>query len=243
MDALSSILTGIGAFSAVALPMTYGTFIPQSGLWGGRVIWRWDSGLNQVALTFDDGPTAPYTGDILDMLENEGVKGTFFVLGENVQKHPELLRRMHDEGHAIGNHTWSHPHYGWTRGLSYWRDEIRRTDDLVQHITGTRPALFRPPLGAKNFFTLRAARRLGHLTVTWSKRSFDGVRTTPQQIIQRLSDTRAGDIVLLHDGIASNNIGRDPSATVSVVRPLIHKLRERDLNPATVTQMLRTPRA
>jgi peptidoglycan/xylan/chitin deacetylase (PgdA/CDA1 family) len=237
VDALGGVAIGIAAFSAAAVPMTYATFVPQSRLWG-RVIWRGDTRSNRVALTFDDGPTAPYTGEILDALGAGNVKATFFVVGENAQHHPELIRRMHDEGHVIGNHTWSHPHYGWSRGVAYWREELRRTDALIEQITGMRPTLFRPPLGAKTVFTLRAARGMGHSAVAWSRRSLDGLRTTPEQIITRLAPTRGGDIVLLHDGVAPNSIGRDPTATVRAIDPLLAMLRQRGLEPVAVPQLL-----
>jgi peptidoglycan-N-acetylglucosamine deacetylase len=233
----ATILAGVGAFSVFALPMTYGTFVPASTLWG-NVISHGDPRMSAVALTFDDGPTSPYTGEILDALAREDAKATFFVLGENAERQPELVRRMHDEGHAIGNHTWSHPHYGWIRGSRYWRNEIRRTSDWIQQITGQRPTLFRPPLGAKTILTLRAARALGHEVVMWSRRSFDGLVTTPDQIMKRLQPTRAGDIILLHDGIASNNLGRDPTATVKVIGPLLAMLKARQLSALTLDALV-----
>jgi peptidoglycan/xylan/chitin deacetylase (PgdA/CDA1 family) len=236
---MASIAWGVGAFSAVALPATWGTFVPQSRLWG-QVVWRGDVKAGSVALTFDDGPTEPYTGKILDVLARAGAKATFFVVGENARRWPELVKRMHDEGHCVGNHTWSHPHYGWMRGMRYWREEIGRTDEMVTEICGTKPRLFRPPLGAKNLFTLRAARSLGHSVIMWSRRSFDGLVTTPSEIIKRLEPTRGGDIVLMHDGIAHNNRGRDPSATVKAVERVVQMLKERALAGMTVEQMLRS---
>ena len=232
-----TILAGVGAFSAFALPMTYGTFVPGSTLWG-NVVSRGDPGTGAVALTFDDGPSAPSTAEILDALAKENAKATFFVVGHNVQRNPQLLRRIHDEGHTIGNHTWSHPHYGWMRGTRYWRNQIERTCDLIREITGRRSTLFRPPLGAKTSFTLRAAWSLDHETVMWSRRSFDGLVTTADQIMKRLAPTRAGDIILLHDGIAPNSLGRDPTATVRVIEPLLAMLRERSLSAVTLDALL-----
>ncbi len=241
MDAITSIALGVGAFSAVALPATWGTFVPRSGFWGD-LVWRGDVKSNRVALTFDDGPTEPYTAEILDVLEREGVKGTFFVLGENARRWPALVKRMHDEGHGVGNHTWSHPHCGWMRGMKYWRAEMARTDELIGEICGEKPRVFRPPLGAKNFFTLRAARSLGHRVVMWSRRTFDGLTTTPARIMKRLDPTAGGDIVLMHDGVAPNNLGRDPSATVTAVPLVLQMLKEQGLCGVTVEEMLKKTR-
>ena len=238
MDAFASIAVGVGAFSAVALPATWGTFVPRSRFWG-NVIWRGDATSNRVALTFDDGPTEPYTRQILDVLRGAGAKATFFVLGANAERAPELIQRMSDEGHEIGNHTWSHPHYGWLRGIRYWRREIDRTDALVEMTCGVRPSVFRPPLGAKSWCTLHAARQANHRVVMWSRRSFDGLMTTPDEIMKRLEPTAGGDIVLMHDGIAHNNRGRDPSATVKAVQLVLQMLAERGLTPVTVSELLK----
>jgi len=237
VDAAASIAVGIAAFSAVALPATWGTFVPQSRLWG-KVICRGNADSRHVALTLDDGPTEPYTGQILDLLHRARAGATFFVVGRNAQRAPELITRMQREGHEIGNHTWSHPHYGWLRGIDYWRRQIQHTDELVENLCGVRPSVFRPPLGAKNVFTVQAARQAGHRVVMWSRRSFDGLVTTPAGIMKRLEPSAGGDIILMHDGVAHNNRGRDPTATVKALELMLQMLAQRGLNPVTVSELL-----
>jgi peptidoglycan/xylan/chitin deacetylase (PgdA/CDA1 family) len=125
---------------------------------------------------------------------------------------------------------------GW-----YWDRQIRQTDALLQSITGVKPALFRPPMGARQFHITRAALRHGHTLVTWSRRALDGFSTTPERIVARLSDrTAPGDILIMHDGIEPN-LQRDPAASVAAVRPLIHALRQRGLEPAPLDELIKVP--
>ena len=191
-----------------------------------------------MALTFDDGPTPGGTDRVLDILRELKVSATFFVIGRNVQRWPDLLRRMDAEGHGIGNHTFDHSHWGVFGHARWWADQIQRTDDAIEKVIGRRTAMFRPPVGHKTPYTMMAARRTGHALVTWNMRSYDGLASaTPQKIIDRLLPRcRAGDIVILHDGVEPNRL-RDPSVTVEAVKPLIRGLRERGLEPVGVEQL------
>ena len=105
-----------------------------------------NGGAKKIALTFDDGPSREYTAEILDILKEYGVKATFFVVGVNIEKSPDLLRRIVAEGHEIGNHTYSHPHLQ-KMDTATLAKELTRTDGLIQSITGLSPTLFRPPEG------------------------------------------------------------------------------------------------
>src|SRR4051794_36900859 len=155
--------------------MAYGTFVPSSQMWG-RITRRAPTRCagRSIAVTFDDGPTAGPTERVLDLLAEANVKATFFVVGRNVVRYPHLVRRMHEEGHVIGNHTWDHHHAGWCGTQQYWDEQLRRTGDAVAGIIGVRPALFRPPMGIKTWLTLRAANNEGCRTIGWSHRARDG---------------------------------------------------------------------
>src|SRR5262245_58644935 len=116
----------------------YATFAPRARIWS-PVIWHGDrSGPPRVALTFDDGPSPEFTPAILDTLGELGVRAAFFVIGASAVRAPALLRRMADEGHVIGNHTFDHDHFGVMRRARYWRDQLSRTDEIIASSTGRR---------------------------------------------------------------------------------------------------------
>ena len=100
-----------------------------------------------IAMTFDDGPSATLTPKLLDLLAAHHIKATFFVIGENVAEHPEIVARAAREGHEIGNHSWSHPNFGKMSDESV-RRQLQQTDDAIKNATGKRPTLMRPPYGS-----------------------------------------------------------------------------------------------
>lgn len=190
-----------------------------------------------VALTFDDGPNAAHTGAILDVLEEEGVCATFFVVGKAAVRQPALLKRMHGAGHALGNHTWSHAHLN-IRSRAAIVGEIVRTDEVIFAATGSFTPLVRPPFGARSFFVLRVLRELGRKCVLWSvpfAREWEA--PAAQTIAQRiLAGTRDGAVIALHDG----DRGRpaDRAGLPRAVRSIVRGLRERGLSFVTVPEML-----
>jgi peptidoglycan/xylan/chitin deacetylase (PgdA/CDA1 family) len=189
----------------------------------------------RVALTFDDGPLPGATDRILDVLFKSNVKATFFVLGQPADRHPQLLRRIHDEGHIVGNHSYDHPGLGFLRGVEFWRRQMARTDEAIEREIGVVPRLFRPPLGMKTWIIARAAQT--HTVITWSRRAMDGIATTSGRILDRLvSRSQAGDIILLHDGVSPQS-RRDPSGTIEAVGPLIAGLRERGIEPVRLDEL------
>ena len=231
------------AVLGVAATVGYGIFHPRAQVFG-RIVYRAPAttARSRVALTFDDGPTPGGTDRVLDALGALGVKGTFFVVGRNVLAHPQLVRRMDAEGHLIANHTFDHSHTAcWGRGR-FWRWEIGRADDAIAQVIGKRPALFRPPMGLKSIHTMREARRHGHTVATWSLRGLDtkpGV--TSEAILDRLVPARAGDVLLLHDGVEPLASPRDLSPTVKAVAPLVGSLRESGLEPVRLDELFGVP--
>jgi peptidoglycan/xylan/chitin deacetylase (PgdA/CDA1 family) len=166
------------------------------------------------------------------------VKASFFVIGANVRKHPELLRRMHAEGHLVGNHSLHHSHYGICRITRYWRREIVETDDAIEEVIGVRPAMYRPPCGMKTWHTFDAMRTTGHTLVNWSRRAIDGLPTTPLRIMRRFEDIGDGEILLLHDGVEPNTSYADRSATIAAVPMLLEQLRGANLTPVRLDELL-----
>ena len=153
-----------------------------------------------IAMTFDDGPSPETTPRLLDMLKQRNIKVTFFLIGQNAERNPEIVRRMLAEGHEIGNHSWTHPQ------LSKLSDdrvtqEITKTQDTIKNESGFTPTTLRPPYGA---ITARQRawieNQFGLNIILWSVDPFDWKRPGPSVITQRiLSGARPGAIILSHD--------------------------------------------
>jgi len=153
----------------------------------------------EIALTFDDGPSAQ-TANILDILEKKEVPATFFVTGKSLEINQAAAREIYSQGHIIGNHTWSH---------SYWFDfftprkmlaEMTRTDSLIESVTGRKPLFFRPPYGVINPMLSKALRRTPYTVVCWNIRSFDTTTSDPLVVQMRIvRKLKPGAIIVLHD--------------------------------------------
>ena len=233
------IAAGVPILSAAAIAaLGYVSVSPTSRFWGPVVPTGDTSGPPRYALTFDDGPCDNATPRILDTLAQLNARATFFVIGVNANRFPKVVRRIYDEGHIVANHSYTHSHFGIMRAGWYWERQIRQTDALLHDIIGVKPAFFRPPMGARHLHLTRAARRYGHTIITWSRRAMDGIPTTADRIVQRLSrHTAPGDILIMHDGIDPNR-HRDPSPSINAVRPLIAQLRHQGLEPAPLHELI-----
>lgn len=161
-------------------------------------------GKKQIALTFDDGPHRKYTAIILDILKGYGVKATFFVIGVNAEEHPELVKREADEGHAIGNHTYSHKcSPNDEKGLC---EEIAKTDNIIYEITGKYPVLFRPPGGAVTSCVRRASEDKEKRIVLWTIDTRDWAHESVDSIVKNvLKNAKNGSVILFHDYITPDS--------------------------------------
>lgn len=191
---VSIVVATVGFFTyAIAHPRSQ-FFVP--------VVNRLAAGAPIVALTFDDGPDPEVTPRILEVLAAHRAHATFFVLGERAARHPALIRRIAEAGHAIGTHTQHHRvrfHFG---SPAYVAREIEQAIGVVEGILAERPVLFRPPQGLRTPCFAAGWRRTRGLTcVTWSVRGLDSLSTTAAKIIARVAPRLApGAIVTLHDG-------------------------------------------
>jgi peptidoglycan/xylan/chitin deacetylase (PgdA/CDA1 family) len=190
-----------------------------------------------VALTFDAGSSAAPTPAILRALKAADRRCTFFLTGAWTAQHPGLVREIAEEGHELGNHTYTHPDL---RHVSNARvaKELERTDALVREVAGrgTQP-YFRPPFGARDARVLREAAHHGYRCVYWTTDSLDSVvkGITPRQIERRvLARLRPGSIILMHCGSA---------ATAEALPHLLTALRKRGYQVVTVSDLLRAGRA
>jgi len=221
-----SLLAGAGVY--------YATYAVRSQ-WLGPSDWHGRTDTSAVALTFDDGPSAD-TERILDVLGAHNLSATFFMLGRQVELFPEVARRVIDEGHEVGNHSYSHPIYLFRRP-SETRQQLERAQETITKVTGARPRFARPPCGVRTPAYFNAARRLGLRTVQWSVAGFDWKKLTGSEIATRvLREVEPGSVILLHDGDSARR--RDRSATVAALPMIIEGLRVRGLNVVPLSQLL-----
>jgi peptidoglycan/xylan/chitin deacetylase (PgdA/CDA1 family) len=179
-----------------------------------------------VALTFDDGPDPVFTPRLLDLLREKQVQATFFVVGQRAQRHPEIVRRAWEEGHLIGNHTWSHRNLFCFLTPGRLRSEIEAGSDAIQQCRGVRPRYFRSPVGLRHPLLRAALQRAGLEYISWRIRSWDTMIHDPQKLERRiLSRVKGGEIILLHD-----RLPRGAEAMLEMLPELIDKLRERGFN-------------
>jgi peptidoglycan/xylan/chitin deacetylase (PgdA/CDA1 family) len=153
-----------------------------------------------LALTFDDGPNPSVTPALLDLLDRYQARATFFLIGRHVRACPDLAGEIARRGHALGNHTYTHPNLLWLSRARV-RDELERCSASILEATGQRPAIMRPPHGYRGPQVHAAAREAGlDPVIMWSKNTRDWTRQSIQQLIERLRTVQPRDIVLMHDG-------------------------------------------
>lgn len=195
-----------------------------------RVVWHTAPPTRRVALTFDDGPDPRWTPLVLDLLARHGVAATFYVVGRRAHQHRDLLQRVVAAGHEIGNHSWSHVDLCRVDSATV-RDELHRTAEAVEGITGTAPRTVRPPWGHIDAVGLLAAAELGCTVALWSElvRADD----PSGSLAEALRDVRPGSVLLAHDG------GPTPDAAlVAAVETLVGALRDRGYTFGTVSDLL-----
>jgi len=219
---------------------TFYAFIPGiiSRIFGFRVF-RKGIGTGGFALTFDDGPDPRFTPRLLDLLQQYDAKATFFVVGAHAERHPDLIRRMHVEGHLIGIHNYVHKS-NWLMRPSTVRRQIKRTDDIIFGITGERSTYYRPPWGIVNLFDFSKRRQVQ--IVLWSAMFGDwreklGAERLAEKMILRLNP---GEVMLLHD--RGTTLGADPDAPEHMLIALERTLQEaqnRGLKSIRVDEMIK----
>jgi chitin deacetylase len=224
--------------------MAFAAILLAAGAWrlsksttyqlAGDIVHRVETSTRAVALTLDDGPSPEATDAILAILREKGVKATFFLMGAELEKHPELGRKIAGEGHELGNHSYSH-----TRMVlkTPWfiREEIERTDRLIRDTGYSGPIHFRPPFGKKLLLLPLYLSRNRRTTITWdvAPDSDPAVPADAEKIaLHALDRARPGSIILLHV-MYSNRIH-----STAAVGPIIDGLRARDFEFRTVSGLM-----
>jgi peptidoglycan-N-acetylglucosamine deacetylase len=193
-----------------------------------------------VALTFDDGPSDEWTPKILDALKQSGVKATFFMLGKHVEKFPQIAKRVADEGHEIGNHTYNH-HVIMSLSLQDIESEIRFTEAVIKKVTGQTTQYFRPPKAYVTAKERKMIEGMGYKVVLWSLNSKDWV-TFDDRIITNflVLNIKPGDIILFHDsGGVFKEEGGNREETVKTIGKLVKALTKRGYKFVTISELLK----
>lgn len=198
-------------------------------------IWRGKPGRKAISLTFDDGPS-PATEALLRVLGEYKVPATFFQIGGNALRYPEIARVVAESGHEIGNHSHTHPNFALARP-SFVTGEFERAQQALRETTGQAPALLRAPYGVRWFGFRETQRRLGLRGVMWTVIGLDW--KLPAEAIARRVLARVGDggIVCLHDGRGTLE-DPDVKPTLEAVRRIVPGLLEKGYHFETVTQLI-----
>ncbi|MFC0393140.1 polysaccharide deacetylase family protein [Paenibacillus mendelii] len=219
--------------------LTFYAFLPGlvSRTFGFRVFKK-GRAKNEIALTFDDGPDPVYTSQLLDLLKKYNAKATFFVVGIHAERNPELLRRMHEEGHVIGIHNYVHKS-NWFMRPGTVKKQIHRTSEIIKKATGERTVYYRPPWGIVNLFDFS---NLGYLQIIlWSAlfgdwRSRVGSDRLHKRMMKKL---RPGEVLLLHDCGATLGADRDaPANMLAALEPFLDAGKQRGYEFITVPEMI-----
>lgn len=183
-----------------------------------------------VALTFDDGPTPQYTQQVLDILNKENVKATFFLIGHNIEGNEALVKRMYNEGHAIGNHSYSHNFWFSMKPSAEMTADLKKCDTKIEEAIGHQPKLFRPPYGVTNPMVAKAIEQGGYKSIGWSLRTYDTTAKSKEQLLSKiLNNVKNGDVILLHDWAPY---------TVGTLSEIINGVRSKGLEIVKVDELL-----
>lgn len=153
-----------------------------------------------IAISFDDGPAPDYTPQVLQVLQEHQVPAAFFCIGKRVQEHPGLFKQVHEQGHIIGNHSYSHATWFDLYSSTKMYADLQQMDAAMQEVLGLKPLLFRPPYGVTNPNLAKAIRKGGYIPVGWNVRSLDTVIKDNDKLLQRVvKSVRPGAVILFHD--------------------------------------------
>lgn len=192
-------------------------------LWRLSVIYRVPTNQKVVALTYDDGPEPVYTPQLLRILDQYHVKATFFLIGKQMDLYPDIVKDIAARGHAIGNHTYTHPKDIESDTQSQIARELEQCESTIERLTGQRTHLFRPPKGLLDGTVFFVAEEQDYKTVLWTVSADHHDAPTPELMAKRVLDhIQPGAIILAHDGYFPSR-WRDVAATPLIIQGLKKK--------------------
>jgi peptidoglycan/xylan/chitin deacetylase (PgdA/CDA1 family) len=184
----------------------------------------------EVAISFDDGPAKNYTPQILQVLKQYNIKAAFFCIGNRISDNKDLLQQVHNEGHIIGNHSFTHSLWFDFFSHATMSEELAMTDDAIKSVTGYRPHLFRPPYGVTNPNVKKAIVNGNYIPVGWSVRSHDTWIKDEKKLLCRVThNIQHGDIFLFHD---------TNKTTLNILPTFIQHLQQKGYNIVRLDKLL-----
>ncbi|MFC6231526.1 polysaccharide deacetylase family protein [Paenibacillus allorhizosphaerae] len=194
---------------------------------------------NTVALTFDDAPDSTFTPQVLDILKKHNVRATFFLLGAQASKHPDVVKRIVREGHVIGNHSYNHKLFTKLSD-DVFRDQVLDTQKVLKSLIGYTPKLLRPPYGEISESQLLWASDSGFTIVNWNVDSLDWKQLDASRVSSNILDhAHSGSIILQHSG---GGPGQNLAGTVSALPTVIKTLKSRGYKLVTLPELLQVPK-
>ncbi|MDZ5471292.1 polysaccharide deacetylase family protein [Bacillus sp. 31A1R] len=203
------------------------------------VVLRGPANVNRLALTFDDGPDPRFTPLVLDTLKKYNVKATFFLMGARAKAYPDIVKRMIDEGHIVGNHTYWHPNLVKQGEVATLEREVNQSEEELARLIGYRTKLFRAPYGFLYNELVEKLRDMNYTVVGWSVDSLDWKEEPPETIAYTvLSNVQPGAIILMHD---AGDWTSDRTNTIKSLDQIIPTLKEQGFEFVTVPELLKIP--
>ena len=212
--------TFVNKKEAIATASTNEKFLP---------IYKVETEENKIALTMNCAWNADDIDKILEILEKNNVKITFFMVGDWIEKYSEAVKKIYDAGHEIGTHSDTHPH---VNNLSYEQniDELEKSNDKIENIIGSRTNLYRTPYGEYNQTVIKAAQDTGYYTIQWNLDTLDYTGLTGESMWNRIKDKiHAGDIILMHNGTEH---------TADSLDAIIKKIKEKNLEVVKISELI-----
>lgn len=209
----------------------YGSYFIQSDFFL-RTLWKGDRKRKAIAISFDDGPMKDFTPRLLDLLKSEHISAAFFLIGKNVQGNEAIVKRMVDEGHVIGNHSYSHTFWFSLNSSKAMLSDMKKCDEEIVRVTGKQPRFFRPPYGVINPMVKAAIEKGKYDCIGWSIRTYDTNAKSAKQVLQKsLKNLSNGDIILFHDW---------GQFTIGILSDFIKEVRARGFEIVGLDELLKT---
>lgn len=211
---------GLKAYGSSALSAQFFTNVKFKG----------SSQSSSIALTFDDGPLPRKTERILDILNQHSVKAAFFCIGKRITESPALLKRIHEEGHVIGNHSFLHGKFFSLQSAAKMSEELKQTDEVIRNTIGVQPRFFRPPYGVTNPNLAKAIKNGNYETIGWSIRSMDTITKDEEKLFSLVTNNlKGGDVILFHDF---------SETTIAILPRLLEFIHKNGLKVARLDELL-----
>jgi peptidoglycan/xylan/chitin deacetylase (PgdA/CDA1 family) len=214
---------------AYSLIVFWGCYDVGSGFFI-KIVCKTDTGRKEIAISFDDGPAENYTPKILEILDTENVKATFFCIGNRIAGNEAILKQVQAYGHIIGNHSYSHHFWFDMYSSKKMEDDLKQMDAVMERVTGLKPKLFRPPYGVTNPNLAKAIKNGGYTPVGWSVRSMDTVIKDGKKLLAKINEgIKPGAVFLFHD---------TSKTTLDVLPEFIQEVKKRGYNIIPLDKLL-----